>query len=116
MINKIIGGMISGFIGISLYPVIDEQIQTAIQSNPSSFSPLSLAMMNYVPVFFVIAVSLTTITMILSAFMDFGMEAVEEDIKEEEYNPNKKQTYEEYVAERLKVERMMKYGWIGRWI
>lgn len=39
-----------------------------------------------------------------------------EDYEKDKKDKKKSGTYEEYVKEKLKVERMIKYGWLGRWI
>lgn len=111
MIHKIIGGFVTLFVGLSIYPVMKEEIFKAIAESGQQLPQYQLIMLNYIPYFFVG----TTILMFASSFIDYRMEDVEEEIREQ-YQPNKKQTYEEYVAERLRVERMMRYGWIGRWI
>lgn len=111
---KLVGGLVAGVVGISLYPVITEQISFAI-AEANLVEGYSTKLLELTPHFFLGAVILSVLATIVSAFMDYGMIEVEEQV-EQEYNPNKKQTYKEYVEERLRVERKMKYGWIGRWL
>lgn len=119
MINKIIGAVVTGLVGFSLIPVINEQVKLATTQLPTDTSPFALLLLNNIGIFFGIGVGISIIMMFVSSFMDYGMDYGMEDIEEEvkeEYQPNKRQTYEEYVRERLRVERMMRYGWIGRWL
>lgn len=114
MIEKIVSTIAMAFIGIMLLNPITKIVQIAT-SHIQTSSPSSAVILGLIPAFFLIGLIAMIIANISSIIMDKGLEDVEEEIKEE-YKPNDKQTYEEYVRERLRVERIMKYGWIGRWI
>jgi len=46
---------------------------------------------------------------------EVGDEYTDDYNTEQKERPEKKQTYGEYVSERLKIERVMRYGWLGKW-
>jgi len=52
------------------------------------------------------------------ALRDAGLlgvtEEYREDYEEETDTEKEPQTYEQYVVERLRIERVMRYGWLGR--
>ena len=113
MIGRIFGGLISGVVGFSLIPTINQQVDLAMAGqNATSTAAITInQMLSFTPYIFGLAI-LTTI------FMSFVPDLFPSDEYQEEYKaePNRKQTYEEFVRERLKVERMMRWGWIGRYI
>jgi hypothetical protein len=71
---------------------------------------------SFVPVMFLLISIGMGLSTIISAFYDERVMDSEEYHEGYEEEPNRKQTYEEYARERLRVERMMRYGWLGRFI
>jgi flagellar biosynthesis component FlhA len=117
MIANLIGGFIAIAIGITLYKPVTEfvkQVQANMSKNDSS--AFAVTIMGLTPGFFALAILCMGIAIVWGALKDagvFGDEPSDEDeeIEEEEVKskPKKvgKQTYKEYVKERLEVEKMI---------
>ena len=115
--SRLIGGLIGIVVMVSLVPSISKQVKDVSMNFTGSHT--ASVVLSAVPVFFVLGILLFAIVTIYSALREAGLVegAVESGEYEEEYEKSgRKQTYEEYVRERIKVERIMKRGWIGRWI
>ena len=119
MIEKLIFGIVTIFVvvimKISIYPSHNEQMKIAIIQNSTTTSTItSLKLMtDMFPVVFVIVIITTILGVVVSTvkgFSDYSSDYEEEneDVAEEE-KPHK-QTYLEYVKERLAVERLMRRG------
>lgn len=118
MIAQVIGIFIGIFIVIlvafSIYPTL---VSTIEQSSNLNATGATENMIQFVPVMFVAIVVSSVIGMTYHVLSDVGLigtGVVESEESEESEEPIKKprrrrkQTYEEYVRERLEVERMMK--------
>jgi hypothetical protein len=96
-------------IGITLFGPVNDVIK---QIDTSNMNPLSKTMLGLVPYLFVTVALLAGILSFFSAILthlDDDTEPNEEDDEEETTKPKKKgkQTYKEYVKERLEVEEML---------
>jgi len=128
MISKILAGFIIWSIGVSLYFPIKESLVGVLNNSTSTNSSLLLSssdimasnfnstVFSFVPVMFLLISIGMGLSTIISAFYDERVMDSEEYHEGYEEEPNRKQTYEEYARERLRVERMMRYGWLGRFI
>jgi len=97
MINQLIGGFVIVLIGISLVPSISEKVQEARNTTASS---ISQTLLSFVPIVFILAIILTGITIAIKALGYGGSD---------EINPRpKKQTYFQYVQERIAIEKEMR--------
>lgn len=118
MIGRLMGGLMGGFVailvGVSLYPVISEQVNLV---DVSSQSPLAQILLGLIPVLFGICILAIGVGVVVGGLRDSGLmgeyesysdeyEETHKDTPEEE-KPHK-QTYLEYVQERKKVEGLMK--------
>lgn len=115
MLATLIGAFVVVLIGFSLLPAIAEQINMVMVNQTGAVQTLGYL----IPGFFALAILTMGIGMAYVGLRNAGLieEAIEDGTYEEEYKAKPhRQTYEEYVAERLRVEKMMKYGWIGRFI
>lgn len=101
-----------GLVGFSLFSTIKGQISVAsVNMTSNMVSPATITLLNITPYFFIGVVVLSVMASLIPDLFP------SEDYREEyDEQPTHKQTYEEYVRERLKVERMMRYGWIGRYL
>jgi len=117
MIGRLVGGFVAIIIGVSLVPEISKEVASATMTNMTGSSAWGSTVLSIAPVFFALGVLAVGIGIAYSGLRDSGLFGYSDEYKED-YKKDKKKlgTYEEYVRERLKVERMMKYGWIGRWI
>ena len=114
MLAQIIGVVIVLLIGLSLIPTIQQQIQVAQNKTQIDSSTYAGAVLSLVPVFFAIVVILAAIAMVYSALINAGLisggseRGYDEDYNNLEPEEKHKQTYKEYVRERLAIEKMMK--------
>ena len=101
-------------IGFMLYGPIKETLQEAAVNQTG----LQSAMLTTAPLFFAVCILGIGMTTIYGALRDAGLFGVTEEYREdyeETDKPEKEpQTYEQYVAGRLRIERVMRYGWLGR--
>ena len=115
MLGRLTGGFIALLMTISMYSPIKHEISLA---DTSSFSSYKIIAFNLVPLFFLITGCLMGIMIIFGGLRDalvFGVsEDYREDYEDEKDEPNHKQSYEEYVIEQLRVERIMRWGFLGR--
>jgi hypothetical protein len=103
MIGQLIGSFVAILIAIALFPVIQAEISSI---GVTGMSKTLLALIPFMFALGIIAIGFASAYNGLNDAMDSG-------VYEEDYNSIQephKQTYEEYVAERLRVEKMMRYG------
>lgn len=107
MIAQIIGAMIVVVVGFSLLPTIQEQMDLAIANQ--TVEPSLQTTLEWTPKLFIVIIIGMAILMVARVFMGNDYLEPEEEEIEEEMKPKKphRQTYEEYVKERLNVEEMM---------
>jgi len=108
MITQIFAGMVVIVIALITFPIVIEVTNVAINTQTSE-APKNL--LKTIPLFFGLGILFVAISIAASAIgngeeMAENYETDYEEIKKED--PNKKQTYEEYVKERLEIERMLK--------
>ena len=111
MISRLIGGGVVVAIGFSLIPEISKQVQKAsINLTSSNSTYMASTILRFIPGLFALAILGVGVAVVVSAIRDSGItDEYEEDYEEEiKKNPDKKQTYKEYVKERLEVENMLK--------
>jgi hypothetical protein len=113
MIGRLIGGMMVVVVGFSFYKPISEQIKILTANVTSSGATTILTM---TPLFFAMGVLAAGAAIIIGSFRSNGLLGEGEDVNEEEYIveeiddqkiPSHKQTYKEYVKERIEVEKMV---------
>lgn len=109
MINQLISIGVVILIAITLYPTIIDQINN-LELNNSSISAPSGTLLQFIPSFFALIICGIILALIYSALRSSGLIGTEPEDEDEELfkKPNEKQTYKEYVEERLDVERMLK--------
>lgn len=119
MLSRLVGPLVAAVVGFMMFfPIKELTSVSATQMNVSSAGNLPLAIMPVTPYLFLAAVLMIVVANIVLAIRE--SELIKDEVYMDEYqekkkdNPNKKQTYEEYVHERLRIERMMKYGFFGR--
>ena len=117
MLGQLVGGFIVIMIGISLLPVITNEVEQANSVNNVS-SPITQTAIKFVPIFFALAIAIAAIGMVVIGLKNLGLDE-SDDYKydepiETEQRP-KKQTYKEYVKERLQIESMLSYNPLRRW-
>ena len=103
MIGQLIGSLVAILIAIALFPVIQAEISN---TEVTGMSKTLLALIPFMFVLSLVGVGFASAYTSLNDAMDSG-------VYEEDYNSIQephKQTYEEYVEERLRVEKMMRYG------
>ena len=112
MLGNFIGIFVMILVTISLGPTIQAEVDIAMESPEFDSTDTNLIFLfSNVIWFFYAAVGLMTIGMILSTLRNSGLlggEYAEEYREEVVKDPNRKQTYKEYVKERLEIERMMR--------
>lgn len=127
MLGQLIGAFIVILVGITLIPLIYQQVtkaqtQLAINNTEGGFginSESSMAVLSLTPVFFALSIIVIVIMVVTTTLRSAGLLGSSDDgdsDKEDEYKdiikPKKvkkhKQTYIEFVQERLAVERMMR--------
>ena len=108
MLGKIIGGMIVLMVGITLIPTISSLIKDMNMTGANQ------VVLGLVPLFFAISILASAIFIVASSLKDAGLISMGDDLGyDEDYNnlepeEKHKQTYKEYVRERLAIEKMMK--------
>lgn len=113
MIGNIVGGVISAVVGFTIYPMVKEQVAIAIeQTNPVG---ASLTLLQLVPQIFLGSICLMSLVVIYQGLRNAGLigskyqEDYEEDLREKLIeNPNHKQTYYEYVQERIEAQKLIR--------
>ena len=115
MLWPIIGAVVVLFLGLALLPLISQQIQVAKNSTSiEQTSTQGSTILSVATVFFAIAIMAAIIAVTVSAFNNAGLisegneRGYDEDYNNLESEERHKQTYKEYVRERLEVEMMMK--------
>lgn len=92
---------------------VDEVIYNSNATSSLASSPMTRTLLEYIPAFFGIAVTMCAIMVALDALKSAGLlgdvEIQNDDVEEEQPKPvkPKKQTYEEFVDEKLRVERKL---------
>jgi hypothetical protein len=81
---------------------------------------LATTVIQYIPLFFGLGIMAMALGIAITSLQEVGILGEPTEEYREEYEEKKpqlphKQTYEEYVRERLRVERMIHYGWLGKW-
>lgn len=107
MIARIITALVPVGIAVALYPTIDNQILEVTSNSNVTATPIAMTMLNFMPELFLASCVFAVVGIILSSIFREN----EEEPSEQEFKPKKKQgkqTYEEFVEERLKVEEMMR--------
>lgn len=112
MLGNIIGAFILIVIGVSLIPMVQQQVQQVQLNQTSNLTPTANTLLNILPLFFGLAIAMSVIGMSISAL---GFNSYSNHYKEENKDvPIKqrphKQTYLEYVQERLAVEKLIHRG------
>jgi hypothetical protein len=108
MIGQIMGAVIMLVIGYYLVDLtgtnVDEVIYNSNATSSLASSPMTRTLLEYIPAFFGIAVTMCAIMVALG-----DVEIQNDDVEEEQPKPvkPKKQTYEEFVDEKLRVERKL---------
>jgi len=112
MLAQIMSAFVMIIVAVSLYPLIVEQVQSvAVQQNATSTSSEFATMaLSTLPLFFAIAMGVAILGVVittLKGFSDYSEDYEEEneDIPAEE-KPHK-QTYLEYVKERIAAQKLI---------
>lgn len=108
MIRNLIGAGVIILLGISLFGPIKAQTMEINQNQNDSIGYANTMIIQSVPVFFLLAVVGMGVLVAYAGLR--GADVTEDNIVElepKQIEP-KQQTYEEYVQERLNVERMMR--------
>lgn len=122
MIGRLAGGFGAVMVGISLIGPVSKQVNLAQQSSNLTATPLASSLLEIVPIFFALAILVVGIGIAYTGLRDAGLFGFSDEyqgdyeLEQEKREPEQKQTYEEYVRERLRIEKMMRWGWIGRWL
>lgn len=109
MLGNIIGAFIVMIIAVTLIPVISDKITQAQLDPSNNLNGASKTILGLVPLFFGLAIATVAIGMTASALSfnsysnDYEEENKDVPIKQRPH----KQTYLEYVQERLAVEKLM---------
>lgn len=124
IITMIVTVSIIAGVGIIVIKQLDTPIQTNVTITAVSITGFDNDTQNIFAAFIPIAIVMVVIlvvTMIINAISPksilIGWEAEDEDDYEEiqtEKPHTHPQTYEEYVDERLAIERKLRWGWLGR--
>jgi len=112
MLANLIGAFIVILIGVSLIPIIAEQIEKARTSGTEPMSTAASTVLGFVPLFFALAIVGIALMVAISALRNAGI-LPSNDIDNEyrDIKPKRKsgkQTYLQFVQERLAVEREMR--------
>lgn len=115
MIGRIVGGVVAIAVGFTLLPSIKEQTNLVL-ANMSASNVTTTAsaqtIIQIVPAVFGFAIAMMAIGIAYSGLRDAGLvgskyeEEYEEAVKEQE--PNHKQTYYEYVQERIAAQKAIR--------
>lgn len=113
MLGNLIAAAIIIMIGFTLMPVIAEQVESSVEaSNATSSAAETLAKIT--PVFFTLAIVAAVIGILFNGLRSGGLignddyeeiDEIPEPVKEKP----KKQTYLDYVRERLTAEKMFRW-------
>ena len=109
MIGQITAAFIVILVGFTLLPTLQEQLTSVSASSNVTSSTSTL--ISFTPLLFGASILAAAIGIVVQALNK--SELIDDDYKNDymedvKQNPNKKQTYEEYVKERLEVEELMK--------
>lgn len=109
MLSQIISAFIIVVIGFYLIGPINDL------SKQLSNDPNAAIVLGFVPILFAFVVIIVAVAMVYSAFRNVGGLGESGDYEKDEDEPEPepkphKQTYEEYVKERLREEKMMRTG------
>jgi hypothetical protein len=105
MIAKLLGGFISIIIGLYVVKLVTEEVKKMPQ-NPNT--PLYNTLIDFLPLFFVVIIVMTALKIIIDTFHECGLDLITADIDEPKPKKlNNKQTYEEFVDERLRIEKKL---------
>lgn len=111
MIGKLLAAFVVILLGVLLFPMIQEEMNIAqAEGNVTGAADTLLGLTS---IFFALVLAIIVLNIVVSAFRNAGMLGTDSDYKEEykeanKNNPNHKQTYEEYVEERLRIEEKMR--------
>lgn len=118
MLGYIIGAFVVIMIGVFLLPVITNEIKNSNNVNNVS-SPITQTLINFVPVIFCLGIAVSALGLAVSALKNAGLLSNSDDEESDEpieiEQKPKKQTYKEYVRERLQIESMLSYNPLRRW-
>lgn len=109
MIAIFMAAVVIMIVGFSLFPVIMEQIEQ-IQSASLGLSPIQITLLNLVPIFFALAIGLSVLGIIFSTirgFLGYSEEYEEENADVPTAQKPHKQTYLEYVKERIAAQKLI---------
>jgi glycerol uptake facilitator-like aquaporin len=105
MISQLLGGLVVILVAVALYPQVQQQLDSA-STNATGFSS---EVIKQTPILFILGIVLTAVLAFVWTMWSGNDESGEFDEVKEKPKPSPdKQTYEEYVRERLKVQDMLK--------
>lgn len=109
MLGNLIGAFIVILIGIALIPVIMEKMKTAQENGAIPSDSMTSTMLGLVPIIFALAVIGSVVGIVYSSLRSVGFfgESIESETEPKKKRKGK-QTYLEFVQERLAVEREMR--------
>lgn len=108
-LGRVMGGFIAIMIGVSLIPSISQKIKSTIQSSNTPISEPTQILLNLLPVFFALTILGIAIAIVYTSFSDVGLIGDSKEVKSVIKKPKPhRQTYLEYVKERLEIERLMR--------
>lgn len=113
MLSQIIGSVVIILVAITIYPIIQDQIELAkAEIDEEDLTPTVSMMLDWVPIIFIAVSVLMGLGILFQSLRSAGLIGEGEEEFEPEAKPKKsskphKQTYLEYVKERLEVERLM---------
>lgn len=105
MLSQIIGLFIFILIGVTLYGPITESVNKLVIDNPENEGLLKT-----IPFFYIAVIAIVVFMQILwliKIFVDIDNDTDESEEVEPVKNENHKQTYKDYVKERIEIERML---------
>jgi len=110
MLGRIVGAIVTSVVGLGIAKIVFEETQKAqIQA-----TQVQSALLELMPILFVLACILPVLGIVMSVIRETKTDEYLVDWQvDKKKDDTKKQTYEEYVRERLRIERIMKYGWLG---
>ena len=114
MIGRIVGGVVAIAVGFTLLPSIKEQTNLVL-ANMSASNVTAQTIIQIVPAVFGFAIAIMAMGIAYSGLRDAGLigskyqEDYETDMEEKlAENPNHKQTYYEYVQERIAAQKAIR--------
>ena len=111
MLGNLIGGFLIIIIGVMLIPAISQQIEKARTSEYEPMPTAASMVLGFIPLFFGLAIVGIALMVVVSALRNAGlMEGNDDEYRDIKPKRKKsgKQTYLQFVQERLAVEREMR--------